>query len=269
MKPPPFAYHRPESRAAVDRLLAEHGDEAKILAGGQSLIPILNMRLGAPDHLIDINGLSDEPQEPVLDDGVVRFGPLVRHATAEHSPHPLIREALSFVGHPAIRSRGTVVGSIAHADPAAELPAALLALDGEVRCRGADGVRTIPAREFYLGALETALGPTEWVEEVSVPAAREGAGYAVEEFARRDGDFAICGVIAAARGESVRLVHFGIGPLPVTTEVEAGADVRARLLDALAGVEMTDDLHGTARYRRHLAEVLGARAAERAVREAA
>jgi carbon-monoxide dehydrogenase medium subunit len=268
MKPPPFAYHRPATRADVDRLLAEHGDEAKILAGGQSLIPILNMRLSAPAHLVDVNGLRDEPAEPVLDDGVLRFPPLVRHAAAERSPHPLLREALSYVGHPAIRSRGTIVGSIAHADPAAELPAALLALDGEVRCRGANGTRTVPADEFYLGALETAPGPDEWLEEVSVPAADDGAGYAVEEFARRHGDFAICGVMAVAKRGSVRLVHFGVASLPLTTDVDPQEDVRERIRDALAGVEVTDDLHGTARYRRHLAEVLGACAAERALGEA-
>jgi carbon-monoxide dehydrogenase medium subunit len=265
MKPPPFAYHRPESRAAVDALLADHGDEAKILAGGQSLIPILNMRLSAPARLIDINGLAGEPDAPVRDDRVLRFSPLVRHAAAERGWHPLLDQAMAYVGHPAIRSRGTVVGSIAHADPAAELPAALLALDGEVRCRSAAGTRTIPAREFFLGALETALEPGEWVEEVSVPAAPDGAGYAVEEFARRHGDYAICGVMAAARGGSVRLVHFGVASLPVVTELE---DMKA-LRDALQNVEMTDDLHGSARYRRHLAEVLGARAAERALKEAA
>jgi CO/xanthine dehydrogenase FAD-binding subunit len=186
----------------------------------------------------------------------VRFAPLVRHTDAERSCHPLIEEALSYVGHPAIRSRGTVVGSIAHADPAAELPAALLALEGEVRCRSAQGTRTLPAREFFLGALENALGPGEWVEEVSVPAAQQGSAYAVEEFARRHGDYAICGVMAAAREGSVRLVHFGVGPLPLTTDVESADDIA----DALAEAEFTDDLHGTARYRRHLAEVLGARA---------
>jgi CO/xanthine dehydrogenase FAD-binding subunit len=265
MKPPPFAYHRPESRAAVDRLLADHGDEAKILAGGQSLIPILNMRLSAPARLIDINGLQGEPDAPVRADGVLRFSPLVRHAAAERGWHPLLDEAMTYVGHPAIRSRGTVVGSIAHADPAAELPAALLALDGQVRCRSGAGTRTIPASEFFLGALETALAPGEWVEEVSVPVAADGAGYAVEEFARRHGDYAICGVMAVARGGSVRLVHFGVASLPVVTDLE-DAD---GLPDALKGVEMTDDLHGSARYRRHLAEVLGARAAERALKEAA
>jgi carbon-monoxide dehydrogenase medium subunit len=269
MKPPPFAYHRPETRAAVDRLLAELGDEAKILAGGQSLLPLLNMRLSAPPHVIDINGLQDEPGEPVVDDGIMRFAPLVRHASAERAPHPLIREALTYVGHPAIRSRGTVVGSITHADPAAELPAVVLARDGEVRCRSVDGVRSVAARDFIQGPLETALEPTEWVDEVAIPAPGPGSGYAVEEFARRHGDFAICGVIAVAQPESVRLVHFGIAALPVTTEIAAGAEIRARVREAIADLQITDDLHGTARYRRHLAAELGARAAERARAEAA
>jgi aerobic carbon-monoxide dehydrogenase medium subunit len=258
MKPPPFAYHRPSTRAAVDRLLAEHGDEAKILAGGQSLIPIMNMRLAAPAHLIDINALADEPSEPVVADGVVRLGPLVRQEVAERLPE--LREALSYTAHPAIRSRGTVVGSIAHADPAAELPALLLALDGEVCARSVDGVRSISARDFFLGPLETALRPTEWLEEASLP---EGSACAVEEFAQRHGDYALCGVIAVARAdESIRLVHFGIGPMAVVSTLEAPS--REAVREALAGVEMTDDLHASAGYRRHLAEVLGARAAMRA-----
>jgi aerobic carbon-monoxide dehydrogenase medium subunit len=260
MKPPPFAYHRPETRDEVDRLLAEHSDEAKILAGGQSLIPILNMRLSAPSHLIDINGLRDEPAEPALDDGVVRFSPLVRQGAAERwaglwESAPLIADALRLTAHPAIRNRGTVVGSVAHADPSAELPAAVLALDGEIRVRGAGGARTVPAREFFVGALETSLAPGEWVEEVSVPAGRRGC--AVEEFARRHGDYAICGVVAIARGGRVRLVFYGISDTPVIVET---AD---RIRDVLAEVDVSDDLHGTARYRRHLAEVLGARAAAR------
>jgi len=264
LKPPPFTYHRPDTREAVDRLLAELGDEAKILAGGQSLIPILNMRLSSPAHLVDINGLADEAAEPVRDDGAVRFGPLVRHADAERGAHPLLDAAMEFVGHPAIRSRGTVVGSVAHADPAAELPAALLALDGEVRCRSARGARTLTARDFFVGALENALAGDEWVDEVAVPTAPDSTGYAVEEFARRHGDYAICGVMAAAREDSVRLVHFGIASLPVVTDVAADEDVRERVRASLEHVEVADDLHGTERYRRHLAEVLGERAAARA-----
>jgi CO/xanthine dehydrogenase FAD-binding subunit len=259
--PSKFDYVKPSSVADAITALRDGGDDAKILAGGQSLIPILNMRLSAPARLIDINGLAGEANTPVREEGVIRFAPLVRHAAAERGWHPLLDEAMAYVGHPAIRSRGTVVGSIAHADPAAELPAVLLALDGEVRCRGAAGTRTIPARDFFLGALETALGPGEWVEEVSVPAATDGAGYAVEEFARRHGDYAICGVMAAAREDSVRLVHFGIASLPVVTDIAADEDVRERVRASLEHVEVADDLHGTERYRRHLAEVLGERAA--------
>ena len=266
MKPPPFAYHRPGTRAEVDRLLADHGDEAKILAGGQSLLPIMNMRLSAPEHVIDINALEDEPSQPHLEDGVVRFGPLVRQAAADRwarseADFPALEEALAYTAHPAIRSRGTVVGSIAHADPAAELPAVLLALDGEVKARSAAGTRTIPARDFFLGALETALRPTEWLEGVALPKGHDGA--AVEEFAYRHGDYAICGVVAVARpsGE-VTLVHFGVSPLAIRTEVPDGRAETIR--EALADVEMTDDLHATAAYRRRLAEVLGVRAAARA-----
>src|SRR5918999_1358784 len=225
MKPPPFAYHRPESREEVDRLLAEHDGDA------------------------------------------IHFGPLVRQAAVERWPGlathaPALGEALAYTAHPAIRSRGTLAGSVAHADPSAELPAAVLALDAQVRCRGAGGARTIPAREFFVGALETALEPTEWVDRVSVPAAKLGAGHAVEELARRHGDYAICGVVAVARdGAAVTLVHFGIGELPHRTELD---DV-AGLPDALAEHEFTGDLHATAGYRRRLAHVLGERAARRAM----
>jgi carbon-monoxide dehydrogenase medium subunit len=269
LKPPPFAYHRPETPEEVDRLLAEHGDEAKILAGGQSLLPILNMRLSAPAHLIDINRLADQPAEPAADDGVVRFAPLVRQGEVERWPPlvekaPLIGQALAFTAHPAIRNRGTLVGSVAHADPSAELPAAVLALDGEVRCRGAGSTRTVPAREFFVGALDTARRPEEWVYEVSVPAGPRRC--AVEEFARRHGDYAICGVMAVARdGGGIRLVHFGIADVPVITELDEPGDVRGRVRSALADVEVAEDLHATERYRRHLAEVLAVRAVERVV----
>jgi carbon-monoxide dehydrogenase medium subunit len=269
MKPPPFAYHRPRTRAEVDRLLAEHGPEAKVLAGGQSLLPIMNMRLSAPAHVIDINALEGEPSQPALDDGVIRFGPLVRQAAAERWPErpAALSEAIAYTAHPAIRSRGTIAGSIAHADPAAELPALLQALDGEVRARSADGARTIAAREFFVGALETSLRPDEWVDEVALPLPGPGTGCAVEEFAYRHGDYAICGVVAVARrGQGVTLVHFGVAPYAVRTELPDGAAETIR--EALADVEMSDDLHATAAYRRHLAEVLGARAAARAMEAA-
>jgi aerobic carbon-monoxide dehydrogenase medium subunit len=270
VKPPPFEYHRPATRADVDRLLAEHGPEAKILAGGQSLIPILNMRLAAPAHVIDINALEDEPSEPQLDDGVIRFGPLVRQSAVERWPElanraPALKEAIAYTAHPAIRSRGTLVGSIAHADPAAELPAVLLALDGEVKARSTEGTRTIAARDFFVDALETALKPTEWLEEVSLPT-DDQAGYAVEEFAYRHGDYAICGVVAVARPGEVRLVHFGASTRAIRSELPDGKPETIR--EALADAELTDDLHATAAYRRRLAEVLGARAAVRAAEAA-
>jgi aerobic carbon-monoxide dehydrogenase medium subunit len=247
VKPAPFAYHRPRTREEVDRLLAEHGAEAKVLAGGQSLIPILNMRLAAPAHLIDLNFLEGEPAEPVVDDGVVAFGALVRLSAAERSPAvaerlPLVASALPHVAHPAIRSRGTLVGSIAHADPAAELPAVMVVLQGEARVRGARGRRTVPADELFAGHLESTLEPDEWIEEVRLPAHERGA---FVEFARRRGDYALCGV-AAVPGA---LAFVGMGPAPV----RLGYDDLDRL-------EPEDDIHATARYRRWLAERLAARA---------
>ena len=264
MKPPPFAYHRPRTRAEVDSLLAEHGGDAKVLAGGQSLLPIMNMRLSSPAHVIDINALDDEPTAPAAADGTIRFGPLVRQAAVERWPGlPAgLAEAIAYTAHPAIRSRGTLVGSVAHADPAAELPALVLALDGEIRARGARGARTIAARDFFLGALETCLRPDEWVEEVVLPAAQDGC--AVEEFAYRHGDYAICGVVAVAKpAGGVTLVHFGVSPLAIRTELPDGR--RETIRDALADAELSDDLHATAAYRRRLAEVLGERAAKRAM----
>jgi len=272
VKPAPFAYHRPRSREEVDRLLAELGGGAKLLAGGQSLIPILNMRLAAPEHLIDINFLADEPDEPVLESSEARvaqdralvFGPLVRMRTAERSPlvgeHlPLLAEVLQHVAHPAIRSRGTIVGSIAHADPAAELPALMALLEGEAHVRGASGRRTIAAAELFAGHLETTCGPGEWIEEVRLPVQAGRAG-AFEEFARRQGDYALCGVAALAAPDGVALSFVGMGPAPERHALPVA--------DAVARLEPEDDIHATATYRRWLAEQLGARVVAR-VQEAA
>jgi carbon-monoxide dehydrogenase medium subunit len=263
VKPAPFTYHRPRSREEVDRLLAELGAEAKVLAGGQSLIPILNMRLAAPPHLVDINFLEGEPAEPVLDGGALVFGPLVRMRAAERSAvvaeHlPLLLEVLGYVAHPAIRSRGTVVGSIAHADPAAELPALLALVQGEAHVRGARGDRVVGASDLFAGHLETTLAPGEWIDEVRMPAL---AGGAFEEFARRHGDYALCGVGALATESGVALSFVGMGSVPERFEV---GDVS----EALAALEPEEDIHATVAYRRRLAERLGERVAQRA-REAA
>jgi aerobic carbon-monoxide dehydrogenase medium subunit len=254
VKPPPFAYHRPRTREEVDGLLAAHGADAKILAGGQSLIPILNMRLAAPAHLIDINHLEDEPAAPQLENGAVSFGPLVRLSAAERSPLtaerlPLLAAALPYVAHPAIRSRGTVVGSIAHADPAAELPAVMVLLGGEAAVRGPHGRRRVAAADLFVGHLETSLAPDEWIEEVRLPGHDRGA---CAEFARRRGDYALCGV-AAVPGA---LAFVGMGPAPVRLELERPDTLPALLRERLAP---EDDIHATARYRLHLAERLGRR----------
>jgi CO/xanthine dehydrogenase FAD-binding subunit len=245
VKPAPFAYHRPRTRGEVDDLLAEHG-EAKLLAGGQSLVPMMSMRLVSPAHVIDINFLEGEAREPSLDGGALAFGPLVRQAAAERSPlvaeHlPVLHQALAYVAHPAIRSRGTVVGSIAHADPAAELPAVVVALEGEARVRGAVGRRAIRAADLFAGHLETTLAPGEWIEEVRLPLQGHRPS-AVEEFARRRGDYALCGVVAL--GEPLAIAYIGMGPFPGLVEPE-------------------DDIHATARYRRWLAERLRRGALER------
>jgi carbon-monoxide dehydrogenase medium subunit len=284
VKPAPFTYHRPRSRPEVDRLLDELGDEAKILAGGQSLIPILNMRLAAPEHLIDINRLDGEASAPVSDGGEIVVGPLVRHEALEHSALiaervPLLRDTMRHVAHPPIRTRGTVVGSIAHADPAAELPAALVLLEGEARVRSARGTRSIPARELFTSQLETSLAPGEWIEEVRFPGERAD-GHAVEEFARRHGDYAVCGVLATARrttnGAAVALTFISMGAVPLRIELPelAPGEIEGpQMADAVAAavgehLEPEADLHATVAYRIALAERLGARAARRAARMA-
>jgi CO/xanthine dehydrogenase FAD-binding subunit len=272
VKPPPFDYSAPRSVEEALDLLRQAPEEVSVLAGGQSLVPVLNMRLAQPRALVDLNRVEGLDGIETTAEGRVRFGSMVRQRRLESEPLvrdrlPLLTEAADHIAHLAIRTRGTVGGSLAHADPSAELPAAVLALDGEVKARSAGGKRSIPARDFFLGALETALEPAEWVEEIAVPTAQEGTGYAVEEFAYRHGDYAICGVVAVARRSgATTLVHFGVSPLAMRTRLPDGRAETIR--EALADADMTDDLHATAAYRRRLAEVLGARAAARAAEAA-
>jgi CO/xanthine dehydrogenase FAD-binding subunit len=280
VKPAPFTYHRPESRADVDALLAQYGTDAKILAGGQSLIPILNMRLASPSHIIDINHLHGEPDEPVLSDGYIEFGPLVRQETIERSKVvadrvPLLAATIEHVAHPAIRNRGTVVGSIAHADPAAELPAALVALGGTITARRTEGRREIHADDFFAGPLENSMAADEWAESVHWPVRGSGEGFGFAEFARRSGDYALCGVAAVVRGSngssSLTLAYLGTGEpparlhtdgLPHETPPDEVIDEVVR--DLIEGLEAGDDIHATATYRRWLARKLGIRAARTA-----
>jgi len=278
VKPPPFTYHRPDTRAEVDALLSMYGSDAKILAGGQSLVPILNMRLASPAHIVDINHLSDEDDVPFEEGDVVVFGPLVRQEAVECSDLvaekvPLLAAAIKYVAHPAIRNRGTVVGSVAHADPAAELPAVLAGLGGAVLTRRSGGSRSIPASDFFAGPLENSMGDDEWAEGVQWPARRAGEGFAFEEFARRSGDYALCGVAAVMRRSSrtLTLAYLGMGDVPVGLDVD-GIDSDADIEDAVAGLasslEAGGDIHATPRYRSWLAQKLGVKAARAAFSDA-
>jgi aerobic carbon-monoxide dehydrogenase medium subunit len=278
VKPAPFTYHRPDSRDEVDALLAELGDDGKILAGGQSLIPILNMRLASPAHVIDINHLDDEPSDVEIDDGALRLGPLVRQETALRSESvaelvPLMAEAMRYVAHPPIRTRGTVVGSIAHADPAAELPAVLVVLGGEVVARSRASARTIPASQFFVGPLENSLGADEWVSEVRFPARDRSAGYAFEEFARRRGDYALCGVAASVRraGDGrieLAMSYLGVADAPVrlTSGPVEGKDLDDAIEELVSDqLDPPGDIHASPEFRAHLARRLAKQAAQRAL----
>jgi CO/xanthine dehydrogenase FAD-binding subunit len=285
MKPAPFSYARPRGLAEALALLAAGNGEAKLLAGGQSLVPMLNMRLLRPPLLIDLNGLAELGGIAPAADGGLRIGALARHADLVGSPlvrerAPLLAEAARHVGHPAIRNRGTLGGSLAHADPAAELPAALLALDAELTVSGAGGSRAIPVSRFFRGLLATALEPDEILTEIRVPA--QGPGWGFAELARRPGDFALAGVAAvvraavseASRCESARVVGFGVGDRPARLDhserVLAGASLdgesAARAGRAAAeGCEPPGDVHASSEYRRHLATVLAEAALLQAV----
>jgi len=286
MKPPAFTYHRPASVADALAVLAETGPDGKVLAGGQSLVPVLNMRLAAPGHLVDINRLG-ELAHVTVDAGVVRVGALARHAAVERDAAafaalPLLRQATGHVAHPAIRNRGTTVGSLVHADPAAELPAVLSLLSGSVTLASASGRRTVPAGEFFVGPLESALRPGELAVEALFPVPPKGSGTAWLEVSRRRGDFAVCGVgvlvtlSADRRVAAARAAYVSVGPTPLTVDLaEAVAGLPADRADwaaagalAAARVRPEDDIHATAAYRRHLVAVLTARAGKAAVANA-
>jgi carbon-monoxide dehydrogenase medium subunit len=283
LKLPPFVYRAPESLEEGLELLAAGDGEARVLAGGQSLIPMLALRLARPSLLVDLRrvpGLAG-----VEADGAgLRIGALTTELVAERDPlvrarSPLLLEALDFIGHPAIRSRGTVVGSLCHADPAAELPAAALVLGAEFTARSlARGSRTILARDFFLGPFTTSLEFDEVVTEVRVPAAPLSEGTCFLEVSRRPGDFAMVGVAAAVVRDGDRLVDLrlaltGVGDRPrlLTLEeldLDGQAPAESLFTDAGRGVAARlrppEDLHASAAYRRHLAQVL----TERALRSA-
>ncbi|HEV8353473.1 MAG TPA: xanthine dehydrogenase family protein subunit M [bacterium] len=285
MKPAPFQYAAPETVDEAVMLLSEYGRDGKILAGGQSLVPLLAMRLARPSVLIDLNRIAE------LDyirqtDGEVAIGAMTRQRTIERSGEvrehlPLWWEAVRYVGHPQIRNRGTVGGSLAHADPSAELPAAAAATGATLVTRSTRGERTVSAEGFFLSYLATALEPDELLVEVRIPA-HARAGTAFLEVARRHGDYALAGVAAMVtmrdgRCEAVRLAFTGVGPVPVrVAEAEEPLigrrpeeSVYAEIARIVAGrLDPDSDIHASAAYRKDVAGVLTARALALAVSRA-
>lgn len=275
MKPPSFEYSAPDTLEEALTLLSEIGDEARPLAGGQSLIPLLSLRLARPSHLVDLARVAGLSGIRVEGDRLV-VGAMTRERAAERHEEvgrhtPLLAAALPFIGHPAIRSRGTIGGSLAHADPAAELPAVVLALDAELVVESLNrGRRTIPATDFFTGFFTTALEPDEILVEIRIPFTAPGTGAAVHEVARRHGDFAMVGVAGTVRivdgtFAAARLTLTGVSSTPVrATEAEAvltgvkpGEDVFAEAADhAIRELSPPSDVHGSSAYRRHIAGVL-------------
>ena len=273
MKPAPFAYAKAKTLKEAVTLLAKHKDDARLLAGGQSLIATLNMRLSAPDLLIDINGIKN--LNGIAKKGkYVEIGALARHAQVEHSDviakhAPLITLAMPHIGHPAIRNRGTFGGSIAFADPAAELPACLLALGGEIDIAGPRGKRKVKADAFFKGLFETALRPQEMITTIRIPAADKATRVGFAELARRHGDYAIVGLAASARGNGkgladVRLAYFGVGDTPVRARKAEAALAAGDVDTAVKALDLDphDDVQATAKTKKHLAGVLLRRVAK-------
>lgn len=287
MKPPRFAYHDPTSVDETLGLLATHGEDGKILAGGQSLVPLLNFRLARPGHLIDINRIGALAGIRRRS-GTLHIGAMTRQSTMERSRlvaenWPLLTEALTFVAHAQIRNRGTVGGSVAHADPAAELPTAFTALDASFKAVSRRGERTIAADDFFVTHLTTALEPDEALVEIRVPPLPDGTGHAFTEFARRHGDFALGGAAvlitldSAGKCERAAVALLGAAPTPLRAraaeELLLGERVDERVAReaasrAVEGISPTGDIHGSSEYRRELIEVMVRRGIEKATERA-
>jgi carbon-monoxide dehydrogenase medium subunit len=283
VKPAPFTHHAPERVDEVLSLLVEHGDEAKVLAGGQSLVPMLALRLARFEHLVDVNRVA-ELAGLSRADGELRVGAMTRHRVLAGDPEvdeavPLLARATRKVGHFQIRTRGTLGGALAHADPAAEQPAVAVALDAVMEVASGSGTREIPADEFFLGTWSTALADHELLTAVRFPVWKEPCGFAVEEVARRSGDFALVGVVCAvALGDGgvdrAGIALFGVGSIPVRAAAAESALLAGAPLDevaaaAAAELEPPDDLHASGAYRRTVAAELFRRGLTRAMEEAA
>ena len=288
MKPAPFEYFRPQSLDEALSLLAEHGGDAKALAGGQSLIPAMNFRLAAPSVLVDLNGIG--ALSYIQDDsGDVRIGGMTRQRMVERSTLvsdrvPLIAETMPHIAHPAIRNRGTIGGSLAHADPAAELPAVMLALKARLTVSSQSGTRDVAADDFFVGLFTTAVQPGELLTDIRIPPPAKRSGFAFKEISRRHGDFALVGVAAVVQLDEkghctearIALLSVGdrpmlagqaakalIGQQPSAESIRAAADAAAT-----HDIDPSGDIHASARYRRQLANVLTRRVLERAFERA-
>jgi len=287
MKPPKFDYYDPRSLDEALALLDRHSDDAKVLAGGQSLMPLLNMRLARPSIVVDINQI-EELNYVRASDGDIAIGAIARQRALQTEKLiaervPILREGAYYIAHPQIRSRGTICGSIAHADPAAELPALALALDAEMILTSAKAARTVGAKAFFQSFFTTALKANEILTEVRFPAPPKDSAWSVLEISRRHGDFAIAGIIAGLVLESnreviahARLVYFGVGatPIRVTAAEEAliGQAASESAFEAAAqsakqGIDPTSDIHATEEYRRALAATLTKRALRAALQK--
>jgi carbon-monoxide dehydrogenase medium subunit len=285
MKPVSFTYCRPDSLEEALSLLAEHGPEAKPLAGGQSLVPAMNFRLARPGVLIDLNRIAALAGITETDDGGLRIGAMTRQRALERNPAvaehaPLLARAAPWIAHPQIRNRGTIGGSLAHADPAAELPAVVLALEARLSLQSRRGGRTIPAAEFFTGILSTALAEDELLTAIEIPARPAGSRSAFVEAARRHGDYAMAGVAVelvldehqTCRSCRIALLSVGDTPLLALDAMQAvtGSELHEATIDAAGdaagrALDPPTDLHASSDYRRHLASVL----VKRALRQAA
>ncbi len=288
MKPAPFKYYAPQSIPEVLELLNENGYDAKILAGGQSLVPMMNFRLVQPAVLVDINNIPELTQIDTHDQEV-RIGAMVRHSQAEKNPlikkhAPLIHETMPRIATVQIRNRGTIGGSLAHADPSAELVVVSTALEAQFKIKNYSGERLVPASEFFVGLLMTSMGPEDLLVEIQVPSLPERSGWSLKEIARRPHDFALMGVVAILtldekeRCERARMVYLSAGDGPISTPDAAnmliGNEITAELINAAAEKASSDeidpgsDIHATAEFRRHLANVLTRRALAEALQRA-
>jgi carbon-monoxide dehydrogenase medium subunit len=289
MKPAPFEYYAPTTVEEALAHLAQHGYDAKVLAGGQSLVPTMNFRLAQPSVLVDLNRIPELFYIKPADDGGVRVGAMTRESHVEHDPliaerAPLVFEAMPHIAHPQIRNRGTFGGCIAHADPAAELPAVSVAMSARFRIRNQAGERWVPADEFFIGFFTTVMQPDDLLVEIALPPLPPRSGYSFQEIARRHGDYALVGAAAMVvldhnnQCQQARLVFLSVGEGPVgavqaaetlqgqvpTSEaIEAAAEAAAS-----ADVDPGSDIHASADYRRHLVKVLARRSLTQAFERA-